>query len=343
VPYLVTEYNGHMYPTKKYDVERVRVEHALRHYRVIDAAYLSNRISGTIGWCMNDYNTHDDFGSGDNICYHGVLDMYRLPKYASYIYSSQQSKKPVLEVLTTLNAGEYPMSFMDDIYIASNLDYIKLYQENLYIDTFYPDKESKLPHPLIVVNDLIGNQLIEKEGFSKRDSDLVKKIFKLIPRYGHALPLRYKLRMFVLMKKYHLKIVDGINLYYKYCNPASNYRFVGYRENEPVKTVVREPVKFTTYHIEADSTVLEIGATYDVTRIIVSKYDQNRNLLPYAFDAFFVRVEGGAQLIGPELLSLSAGQMAFWVKTNGKDDTALVKVNFTGKELNIRLKINRRK
>ena len=29
-------------------------------------------ISGSIGWCTFDYNTHKDFGSGDRICYHGV-------------------------------------------------------------------------------------------------------------------------------------------------------------------------------------------------------------------------------------------------------------------------------
>ena len=25
---------------------------------------------------MFDYNTHEDFGSGDRICYHGVMDFF---------------------------------------------------------------------------------------------------------------------------------------------------------------------------------------------------------------------------------------------------------------------------
>ena len=57
IPYLVSEHSGHM--------------------RILNEMYGSNRISGAIGWCMFDYNTHKDFGSGDRICYHGVMDMFR--------------------------------------------------------------------------------------------------------------------------------------------------------------------------------------------------------------------------------------------------------------------------
>src|SRR5690606_16370359 len=72
-PYLVTEFNGHMYPTKSTDPEKRRTEHALRHARVLGHMMKDKKISGAIGWCMADYNTHGDFGSGDRICYHGVL------------------------------------------------------------------------------------------------------------------------------------------------------------------------------------------------------------------------------------------------------------------------------
>ena len=64
-PYLISEYNGHMYPTKAFDWEEHRVEHALRHVRVLDAAAAEGDIAGSFGWCMFDYNTHKDFGSGD--------------------------------------------------------------------------------------------------------------------------------------------------------------------------------------------------------------------------------------------------------------------------------------
>ncbi|WP_246359091.1 hypothetical protein [Paenibacillus phytorum] len=83
VPYLVTEYNGHMYPTKRFDNEERQLEHCLRHLRIMNSAALDQHISGAIGWCAFDYNTHKDFGSGDRICHHGVMDMFRIPKFAS--------------------------------------------------------------------------------------------------------------------------------------------------------------------------------------------------------------------------------------------------------------------
>ena len=107
VPYLVTEYNGHMFPTKKYDCEEHQQEHALRHLLVVDAGCADREISGTIGWCAFDYNTHKDFGAGDRICHHGVMDMFRLPKFAADAYRSQKSPlvEPVLKPMTLWTRG----------------------------------------------------------------------------------------------------------------------------------------------------------------------------------------------------------------------------------------------
>ncbi|HEX2621879.1 MAG TPA: glycoside hydrolase family 2 TIM barrel-domain containing protein, partial [Phototrophicaceae bacterium] len=72
-PHLVTEFNGHMFPTKSWDNEERRVEHALRHVRVQSRAMTTGGVAGAIGWCAFDYNTHQEFGAGDRICYHGVM------------------------------------------------------------------------------------------------------------------------------------------------------------------------------------------------------------------------------------------------------------------------------
>ena len=63
-PYLVTEYCGHIFPTKPFDTETHRVTHALRHARVINDIAAQKDIAGSFGWCMFDYNTHREFGSG---------------------------------------------------------------------------------------------------------------------------------------------------------------------------------------------------------------------------------------------------------------------------------------
>ena len=121
-PYLISEYNGHMYPTKAFDNEERRSEHAIRHANVLDAVAGQPDIAGSFGWCMFDYNTHKDFGSGDRICYHGVMDMFRNPKLAANIYACEQEQTPVLEITSSMDIGEHPGCNRGNIYILSNAD-----------------------------------------------------------------------------------------------------------------------------------------------------------------------------------------------------------------------------
>lgn len=54
--YLVTEYNGHMFPTKSFDWEEKRREHAI-YMQESDAVAKQEDIGGSFGWAMFDYNT----------------------------------------------------------------------------------------------------------------------------------------------------------------------------------------------------------------------------------------------------------------------------------------------
>ena len=140
--YFVSEYNGHMFPTKTFDCEEHRIEHALRHVQVMNDIAGEPDIAGGFGWCMFDYNTHKDFGSGDRICYHGVMDMFRNPKMASYVYATQQEDTPVLEISSTMDIGEHPGSNRGDIYIFTNADSVKMYKNDIFIKE-YTDKDSE--------------------------------------------------------------------------------------------------------------------------------------------------------------------------------------------------------
>ena len=48
--HMITEYNGHMFPTKSFDWEGKRLEHALRHCRVLDTVRSYPDIAGSTGW-----------------------------------------------------------------------------------------------------------------------------------------------------------------------------------------------------------------------------------------------------------------------------------------------------
>lgn len=156
VPFLITEYNGHMYPTKRFDQEERQMEHSLRHLRVQNASYLDDSKSGAIGWCAFDYNTHKDFGSGDRICYHGVMDMFRLHKFAAYLYKSQVSPEvePVLMPVTYWARGERSIGGIIPLVIFTNCDYIEFQYGHGDVKKFYPNKEEYkgIPYAPVIVD-----------------------------------------------------------------------------------------------------------------------------------------------------------------------------------------------
>jgi beta-galactosidase len=158
VPYLVTEYNGHMYPTKMGDQEQRQAEHVTRHLEVLDAAYGDPNVSGCIGWCAFDYNTHKDFGSGDRICHHGVMDMFREPKFAAFAYASQcdPSEAVVMQPVTFWARGERNIGGILPLIVLTNCDAVDLqYGDNAPIRVA-PDRVAypNLPHaPVVITKD----------------------------------------------------------------------------------------------------------------------------------------------------------------------------------------------
>lgn len=156
VPYMITEYNGHMYPTKRWDQEQRQAEHVTRHLLMLNAVAGEPSISGCTGWCMFDYNTHKDFGSGDRICYHGVMDMYREPKLAASVYASQGDADGgvVLQPVTFWARGERNIGGVLPLIILTNCDYVELTLGKTLTKRVYPDRETypHLPHPPVIID-----------------------------------------------------------------------------------------------------------------------------------------------------------------------------------------------
>jgi beta-galactosidase len=150
---MITEFGGHMYPTKIYDQEARQAEHVRRHLEVLNAAYGDPDIAGAIGWCMFDYNTHKDFGSGDRICYHGVLDMFREPKFAAYAYASQcePSDEVIMKPVTFWARGERNIGGVLPLIVLTNCDEVELTYGSV-TKRVGPDYENfpHLPHPPVV-------------------------------------------------------------------------------------------------------------------------------------------------------------------------------------------------
>ena len=160
VPYLITEFGGHMYPTKRFDQEERLVKHAQLHLAVQNAAALDPQKCGAIGWCAFDYNTHANFGSGDRICYHGMMDIFRIPKFAAYVYASQLSAevRPILEPLTHYTVGDRAVGGIAPLVICTNCDAVRLTVGSTDLGLFYPavDRYPGLPHPPVIIENLAG-------------------------------------------------------------------------------------------------------------------------------------------------------------------------------------------
>ncbi len=324
-PYLVTEYNGHMYPTKPFDDEPHRLQHAKRHARVLDAMFAADGTAGCIGWCMFDYNTHKDFGAGDGICYHGVMDMFRNAKPAAAVYASQSdSIGPVLQVSSSMDIGDHPASTIGEVYAFTNADSVCLYKNGVAVKEYthanspYPH----LPHGPILINDFIGELLETNEGFSKKSAQYLKDVLYGVSKYGqNALPLPLKAKMLYLMTHDKMTIAKGTELYGKYIGnwggEAAACSFVGIKDGVPIATVVKAPARLVKLCVDVDCTALCCTTSWDVASVRIRAVDQNDNLLPYYQGALTLCATGAVELIGPACITLAGGMGGTYVKTKG--------------------------
>jgi len=331
--HLITEYNGHMYPTKPFDWEEHRLEHALRHARVINAVGKEEDIAGSFGWCMFDYNTHKDFGSGDRICYHGVTDMFRNSKLAASVYAAQQEENIVLEVSSSMDIGEHPATNLGNVYIFSNADSVKMYKNGHFIKEYKPSDSTfdGIPHGPILVDDFVGNMLETEEGYTKEQSEMIAGALNYLAIHGYQnFPPHIIWTIGKAVMKYKMKINDMVNLYIKYIGnwgeTATSYRFEAIKNGEVVKTVVKEPMRKLHLDTKVSHTILHEGNTYDVAAVRIRAVDENGNLLPYYQEPIQVEVEGPVTVIGSKVLSLKGGMGGLYIKTTGEKGSAKIRL-----------------
>ena len=353
-PLLISEHNGHMFPTKTFDHEKKRQEHALRHARVLNAAYKSKGHAGAIGWCMSDYNTHKDFGSGDKICYHGVSDMFRIDKLAANTYKIQQKEIPVLEISSNMEIGDTAGGQVGDVYIFTNCDEVRMSKNGVLVNTFDMNKERKksefkyLPCPPTVLSDIIGNQIENSDEyhFTPKDAKRMKKALLDVKKYGTVGGILHN--PFTLLKclvKYKLSVDSITTMYGKFVTSWGgkqvSYKFEGYINGEHVITVEKGAVSEVSMAVKTDKDLLVEKDTYDVTRIEIKAESQYGNVLPYDSSIVNIETNGIVEVIGPKTIALIGGQRAFWVKTVGKSGDAKIKLSsptLGDKEVNLVIK-----
>ena len=336
---LISEFNGHMFPTKSFDGEEHLTEHMLRHARVMDAYYKEKDIAGGFGWCMFDYNTHQDFGSGDRICYHGVTDMFRNKKPAGELYYAQQDKEPVLNVCSSLEIGEHPGGFVGDVYMTTNADSVRVYKNNRFVKEIRAKDTAfkKMPHGPLKIDEFIGDALVTEEGFKKGKAKAVKKVLLAAQKHGMTkLPLSAKLTAAKCMLFYGMKISDAVDLYGKYVGDwggeATVYRFEAMKNGEVVKVVEKSPMKAKHLNVQCSHTELAEKNTYDVAAIRFRMESEKNNLLSFNQDIITLSTEGPIEIIGPKAVPLRGGMGGTYVKTTGESGEAKLIMKAEGLE-----------
>ena len=346
-PYLISEYNGHMYPTKAFDNEERRSEHAIRHANVLDAVAGQSDIAGSFGWCMFDYNTHKDFGSGDRICYHGVMDMFRNPKLAANIYACEQEQTPVLEITSSMDIGEHPGCNRGNIYILSNADSVKMYKNDRFIKEYLPGMSpyKHLKHGPILIDDFIGDSLAQNERFRPKHAKEITDAMNLVARGSlNHIPKRLYLTALKLLLIYHIDFAEVTRLYTKYIGDwggtATIYRFDAIKDGKVVKSVTKEPVREIRLEAEADHTILTEQHSYDVALVRIRAVDDHGNVLPFYQEPVRLITEGDISIIGPDTIALQGGMGGTYVKSTGRSGRgALLLQSQTAGEIRIPFQI----
>lgn len=346
-PYLISEYNGHMYPTKAFDNEERRSEHAIRHANVLDAVAGQPDIAGSFGWCMFDYNTHKDFGSGDRICYHGVMDMFRNPKLAANIYACEQEQTPVLEITSSMDIGEHPGCNRGNIYILSNADSVKMYKNDRFIKEYLPGMSpyKHLKHGPILIDDFIGDSFAQNERFRPKHAKEITDAMNLVARGSlNHIPKRLYLTALKLLLIYHIDFAEVTRLYTKYIGDwggtATIYRFDAIKDGKVVKSVTKEPVREIRLEAEADHTILTEQHSYDVALVRIRAVDDHGNVLPFYQEPVRLLTEGDISIIGPDTIALQGGMGGTYVKSTGRSGRgALLLQSQTAGEIRIPFQI----
>lgn len=333
VPYLVTEFCGHMYPTKRYDNPLQRKEHALRHYRTLNAMFGSKGVSGAIGWCMNDYYTHSNFGSGDQICYHGVCDSGRAAKFAAYAYMSQKDAPHVMVLSSAPDGGDFPKASIPALLVATNCEKVRILFQGEEVGTYYPDRKGfpHLPHPPVLLTDLIGKRLEKETYLTCGDRATLRRLLNKVGSQAGALTVLDKVRMGWFLLRYRLTYADAVALFTRYVgnwgSEASLWQFEGLVGEEVVCRESYGEHKEPYLEIATRTTKIVLGDTYSMVWLNITVRKEGQSLpLAYAHEPFSVTVEGPLRLVSPSLGVCEGGTAAVYLRTIGEKGEAKITI-----------------
>ncbi len=148
MPMLVTESVGHRGSAHSWDDDSRLIRQFLMNAAAQDSAAANPEIAGLLGWCAFDYNS-PYFTAEKKVNYHGVADIFRIPKFAGYFYRSQADPGlygPMVFIAHRWEKAQTP----DDVWVASNCGKVELFVNGVSLGRRAPSRFMALPHPLFL-------------------------------------------------------------------------------------------------------------------------------------------------------------------------------------------------
>ena len=137
--------------------------------------------------------------------------------------------------------GDGPGGQRGRLWIFTNADKVHVYKNDVYMNTFEPDRENfpHLPHPPVCIDDWIGDQLVTREGMNRGRAAFVKEVLLAAADCRpDTFTGKYSLKIARKMGLHHLTREDFFRLYEKYIigrDPQG--RFIGLKPAGACRTV----------------------------------------------------------------------------------------------------------
>jgi beta-galactosidase len=149
LPWLITESVGHTAPVRSWDSDQALTGTMRVHLNVQNTAAGNQRIAGATGWAAFDYNTtFVTPPSCENFtCYHGVSDIFRIPKISAAAFASQRD--PVLYApYVSITSRWMPGVSSGTVLVAGNCQQVELFANGASRGRIGPNQYTNLPYPL---------------------------------------------------------------------------------------------------------------------------------------------------------------------------------------------------
>ncbi|MBN2035835.1 MAG: DUF4982 domain-containing protein [Chitinispirillaceae bacterium] len=167
MPVITTEVIGHGFPVNSFSREDSLVDLIIHHANAQNQSFAQSKWGGMLGWCAFDYaSSHDNAvvnNAGRYVSNHGMADVFRILKFAGYLYQSQRDPSrygPMVHICNYWRSGS-----PKPVYVTSNCDQVELFVNGSSVGRTTPSQYTSLPHSFFQFNASWSSGNLRADGY----------------------------------------------------------------------------------------------------------------------------------------------------------------------------------